>query len=577
MAKIALSISLIKENVTLLENILKDVETPSCLIEDVGTLYFKDSHNNDAHRIKTFFGDKLPAEDGEEGRKPILFTANVQAVLLITRQIGGVERRFLVTFGYGKNLIKTDCIQDKFGMYVVLNSIAPNTVRSVDVNILESVPKHDRIQSTKLSKMNTFNLNPERDLLRALTGKTKDAYQDMLGESVTGADTLKIAIDINVNQLPVRLEAIYNIYKLEDYKANFGFIDKISPIKDTTLRNTLNTEVLRKLNENELDLVWLSIPELVNWEEIQTIRYTPKGDDYYDLEVKTLLSDVYLDESVNLELLNTKRVYAFNNLGINIDSWSVYRCLCAEVENGGKQYILTNGQWYLIEDLFAQEVNTFYESVELSDLHLEESRLNEDEGSYNERVANLDRDHRLVMDKRLVKPSEGQEPIEFCDIYTTNKELVHVKRYSGSATLSHLFNQGLVSGELLIQQDFRTRLNAELDEIGRDKEHRILKAWEVEQNDRDFDRGDYKVIYAIITDSEGERPSIPFFSKVAFRHVCRRLQDYGYNVYLMKIGVNQEDDAKPELTTKRNERKRKAKEKREAAAVTEVAVVENAE
>ena len=55
MAKIALSISLIKENVTLLENILKDVETPSCLIEDVGTLYFKDSHNNDAYRIKTFF------------------------------------------------------------------------------------------------------------------------------------------------------------------------------------------------------------------------------------------------------------------------------------------------------------------------------------------------------------------------------------------------------------------------------------------------------------------------------------------------------------------------------------------
>ena len=41
MAKIALSISLVKENVTLLENILKDVETPSCPIEDVGTLYFK--------------------------------------------------------------------------------------------------------------------------------------------------------------------------------------------------------------------------------------------------------------------------------------------------------------------------------------------------------------------------------------------------------------------------------------------------------------------------------------------------------------------------------------------------------
>lgn len=549
-----------------MESILKDMGTPSCPIEDVGTLFFKNSFSKEASRIQSFFGAKLPEEDAEGRHKPVLFTANVQAVLLVERQIEGIERKFLVTFGMGRNLIKTDCIQDKFGMYVVLNSIAPDTVRSVDINILESIPKHDRIQSTKLSKMNAFNLNAERDLLRALTGKAKDDYVNVLGETVTGADILKIAVDISVDNLPRRLEEIYSIYKLQDYKANFGFIDKITPIKDSTLRNSLNTEVIRRLNEGELDLVWMSIPELVNWEDINTIRYTPKGDDYYDLDIKTLLSDVYLDEPVNLALLSSKYVYAFNSLGFKIDNWNVYRCLCSEVENEGKQYILTNGLWYLIEETFAREVNEYYLNADLADLHLEDSRLNESEGDYNERIAGLDTAQRLMMDRRLVKPFEGQDPIEFCDIYTINKELVHVKRYSGSATLSHLFNQGMVSGELLIQQEFRKRLNSELKTIGREKEHRDLSAWKVEQNDRSFHRDDYKVIFAIISDTEGDRPSIPFFSKVAFRHVCRTLKGYGYQVSLMKIGINQDDDAKPELTSKRNERKRKAKEKREAAA-----------
>lgn len=569
MSKISLSISLVKENMTALESILKDRETPSCPIEGVGMLYYKNSNKKEAFKIQNFFGEKLPNENEDGRQRPILYTAYVQAVLLVKRQIDDVERCFLITFGMGRSLIKTDCIQDKFGMYVVLNSIAPNTVRSVDINVLESVPMHDRIQSTKLSKINSFNLNSERDLLRALTGKVQDRYKDKLGEIVTGADTLKIAIDIEIDHLSERLEEIYRISKLPDYKENYGFIDKISPVKDRQLCDVLNTELIRRINRYEYDLVWMSIPELVNWQEINTIRYTPKGDDYYDVDIKTLLSDVFLDAPVDISSLAAKRVYAINALGTTIDSWNVYRCLCSEVAEEGKQYILSNGQWYLVEDAFAQEVNNYYATTPLSNWSLEDSRLNENEGDYNQRVVNLGRDHRLLMDKRLVKPSQGLDEIEFCDIYTTDKELIHVKRYSGSATLSHLFNQGFVSGELLLQRVFREQLNAKLETIGNEIEHRDLNAWKVNVADRDFHHDEYKVIYAIITNNEGERPSIPFFSKVSFRQVCQRLKDYGYQVCLMKIGIDNTVDANPELTEKRNERKRKAIEKREAEQVAD--------
>ena len=223
MSKIALSISLVKEGVPD-ESVIKNAGTTHCSIENIGVLYFKDSNQKQARKIMDFFGAKYP--EGQNGEPvPNLYTANVQAVLVVKRQIDNVLRTFLVTFGFGRNLINADCIQEKFGMLVVLNSIAPETVRSVDVNILESVPMHDRMQSSKLSKINTFNLNSERDLLRVVTGNTQAAYKSRLGDSVTGSDTLKVSIDVTIDDLPNRLDEIYHIYQQTSYKDNFSFID----------------------------------------------------------------------------------------------------------------------------------------------------------------------------------------------------------------------------------------------------------------------------------------------------------------------------------------------------------------
>ena len=42
----------------------------------------------------------------------------------------------------------------------------------------------------------------------------------------------------------------------------------------------------------------------------------------------------------------------------------------------------------------------------------------------------------------------------------------------------------------------------------------------------------YEVVFAIAKDNleEGERPEIPFFSKVSFRSVSSRLKHYGFKV-----------------------------------------------
>ena len=46
----------------------------------------------------------------------------------------------------------------------------------------------------------------------------------------------------------------------------------------------------------------------------------------------------------------------------------------------------------------------------------------------------------------------GLTKIEFCDLYGRDKEIVNIKRYTGSSELSHLFQQGVVSGELFARE-----------------------------------------------------------------------------------------------------------------------------
>lgn len=54
----------------------------------------------------------------------------------------------------------------------------------------------------------------------------------------------------------------------------------------------------------------------------------------------------------------------------------------------------------------------------------------------------------------------------------------------------------------------------------------------------------YEVIFAIAKDNleEGERPEIPFFSKVSFSSVSSRLKHYGFKVSIKGINRTYQDN-----------------------------------
>ena len=144
--------------------------------------------------------------------------------------------------------------------------------------------------------------------------------------------------------------------------------------------------------------------------------------------------------------------------------------------------------------------------------------------AYNQRAA-ATLGNACCMDQRLIVHGGGHNKIEFCDILTREKRLVHVKKYGGSSVLSHLFMQGAVSGELLVSDgEFRARLNQVLP-----------RGYKLSDPKRSRPNAtDYEVVFAIISGSA--RPlDIPFFSKVSLRSARRRLESYGYSVKKQKI------------------------------------------
>lgn len=99
-----------------------------------------------------------------------------------------------------------------------------------------------------------------------------------------------------------------------------------------------------------------------------------------------------------------------------------------------------------------------------------------------------------------------------------------MKRYRGSATLSHLFSQGLVSAELFCSvREFREAVNEFLPE-----------GYRLPDVARRPNSEEFEVVFAIISKSRNPL-KLPFFSRVNLKNAVQRLRAFGYRASVAKI------------------------------------------
>jgi uncharacterized protein (TIGR04141 family) len=478
-----------------------------------GTLFFQPSQNKQPTWLSLFRG----AIELDFNRA---YNASTAAIWLLEIN----EKQLAIAFGYGRNMLKPGVYEEDFGLKITLNAVDPNKIKSLDRMTLDAVAQQSRIQASRDAALSEFGLDLEQDLLRAVTGTPSDPG---LGQRLTGRDALQVTLGAQIRELPALMGRYLEEFEKEDYKVRYPWVDHIHEVDDPIKKAELDLQLIQKLRIQNLDRLWLCLPEIMDWEGIRGFKYqtTKNANLYSDIHVQTFLEQVNDPADIDEYLL--KHRYQVHAIATENDAvvrhWPVYRCLYCEVDSGADTYLLNNGRWFRIATDFINRINEAVGAIPEQTIEFP-SYADSSEGSYSKRVSDSSRGRFALMDRKLVGSTSLPNAIEFCDLYSNDKKIVHLKRYSGSSTLSHLFAQGVVSGKVFLNApDFREELNT------------VLPApYRLNNPASKPNASEFEIIFGVISKSKS-RLVLPFFSRVNLKNAYSNLSGIGFRVSICKI------------------------------------------
>jgi uncharacterized protein (TIGR04141 family) len=451
-----------------------------------------------------------------------LWAASSGAVLIVE----AAGRVFAVTFGQGRHLLNTAAFESDFGLKVVLNTVMPDQLKSVDAKTVEENTLHTRREVSRNSSISAFGLDVSRDLLRAVTGKPQD---ESLGPWLTGSDRLGIPTRAPVRELPDLAKRLLAAYEAEDYKQHFDFIDFLRPEKSPSRKLELEAFLVEALQREDLGDLHLAAPEPLDWGDMDGFRFStqPSGtlNDSDPRITRYLATKAH--EEITIETLKRDKMLAIGaSTSYAQNSWPVFQCIVFEVELDGQLFVLSGGDWFRVDlgfkDRVYEEVTNFTTMME----GLPEADSGTTEDAYNTKAAAaLD---ALCLDKKLVFDG-GPDRMEICDILTRTGGFIHVKHRGSSSTLSHLFTQGLNSAERFLQdREFREKAR----EIASTVNPEFAALFPETRPEPDA----HQITFVVITRSSRDTLlTLPFFSVVSLRAAALRLRALGFRVSIASV------------------------------------------
>lgn len=459
------------------------------------------------------------------------------------------DKVFAITFGHVAHNLKDVSYEYDFGLRTTMNALDPEKIKNTDV-LEPGSARRQRTQLSTDSDITLFDFDRDSTILKSLTGKVRADLKDII-KNATGSANLKIGSTVKSEDLPALCSSMYELYLGEQYKDSFPEIQNITPIKDPTLIDKLDRELLGQIQARSTDVA-LSIPEIVDYSINTSIQFAGRGTSkiYDDLSVAFYYQ--YLDESkvdlrkiVLQDLKNNSVVMVDEDGGSSWGRFSVYKTILFDtvLPNDSFAYHLMEGDWYRVESDYLTRLAEYLDPVCAATSLPGCDQHREDE--YNEMVAEGDAGI-LCMDKKNISIRK-QSQVEPCDLYAIEGNravLYHIKISTRSSSLSHLFNQGANSVELL-----RSELKA------RDKLLKIIEELSGDQFDRFAEpvgQTSFKVVFGIITkkNSTGLSGNLPLFSRISLMRSVKFLRLMGAEVELQFI---------PDLAPTRAPKKKKRK------------------
>jgi uncharacterized protein (TIGR04141 family) len=444
------------------------------------------------------------------------------------------KRWFAVTFGLGHVKLDPDAFEQDFGLRVVLNTTSRRT------------------QTARRSDQTAFSIDIERDIVRGLAGEPKSVA---FASRVAGSDGLILTKEMEVADLPQVCADAFAAFGKTDYKTNFAWIDQIKHVRDKATIDSLDASLAAALNSSLTtaipDTLHLAYPVIYDPEKARHIQF--KGfrstNVHTDLEISAYVGDLKEKglTAYTVEHLSAHKAHECDADGKDEGGiWKIKECLVFETDLNGQKYVLAGDRWYCIDVNLAKEVTDFFTTIPLHAMPA--ANADDNEETYNTRVASGGH-NMLCLDRKTVKPTGANYPIEACDFLGKDGALIHVKDHTSSSRLSHLFNQGTVSAQVLKSDGaFRDLL---LAEIAKQEVALTLTGYQalIPDKAKAFDATKHKIVYAVLCSNNTAR--LPFFSLVTFRQAARELRNYDFPVAFAWI-------KKPASTKTKKPRKPKA-------------------
>ena len=459
------------------------------------------------------------------GRLADLRNASTAAALLFEAS----GRQFMACFGYGRSMVNLELCEPDFGLKVVVNSIKPNRLKSVDARGFEEITRHAKLDVSREAALSAFEIDIERDVVRSLTGSPED---EGVAKRLTGADALGLNTKRQLPELPKLCTELLDAYGSTRYRdRGFEFIDHLRRVTNKAEIAALDDSLVEALKEggDALDDLHLAIPEAIDWLAVQGVRFTGerRGTDLHTDPSISAYRRLRADKKIDLARLKREQVFAIGaETEEPIGHWSIYRCIVFETKRESRRYVLSAGDWFWVAEDYASKVTQYVAELPECELDFPECPPGTREDSWN--VVAAKATGCLCLDGRFVTKSVP-DPVEICDLLSPNRQLVHVKKRGASSTLSHLFNQGVTSAEWLREDAaFRTEAREQASAI----DPTIAEALPAEP----FEPGDYEIAYVVITRSSRATPlTLPFFSLVSLRNAARTLRNQGFRVTIKAV------------------------------------------
>lgn len=446
------------------------------------------------------------------------------------------NRCFALTFGHVAYHLDDNSYEYDFGLVVTLNSVDPTALKSADM-IAPGLALHKRTQLPVLAELTYLDFDANSEIIKSLTGRVKSEYQNLF-KSATGSVSLRVSLNAAAEELPNICSTLLDLYRSVDYRSSFPNIHNILPTKDPITISKLEDNLISSIRSKDPD-VTLAIPDIVDYRDNTCCVFSgwPRRSPIYpDISLESFYDFIGEDYKIlRIDDLRCIKITLTNVDGMRSNSYNIYRSLVYDTKLPGEDavYHLCDGKWYRVEQSYIQRLKSYldnkYTEPDLPPYDhdvIKDGKIVYSEENYNRRVADDD-PNAICLDQEDISPP-AMTSVEPCDIYRVYHDssarskyranFYHLKISTRSSSLSHLFNQGINSVDLLqLEKPARDKLrNLILSRLNHPNSHRFIAP---------LDNFDFKVTFGIIThkDRNARSDNLPLFSRISLMRIMKNL------------------------------------------------------